>query len=105
MDISKLQEFKKWSAAVAVVSVGIAALILFFTISIVDEWGWGTQGVAKAIVVGTSFSSIFIIFAVICIKYFLSPNERSLGSIFKLLSLYYVLITVLACISIFLPAY
>jgi hypothetical protein len=105
MDISELQGFKKWSAAIAIVSFGVAALILVLTAYTVTDWGWGTQGIAKAIVTGVCLSLIFILFAVICIKYFLNPNENSLGSIFKLLSLFYIVLGALACISIFLPTY
>jgi len=78
MEISEIEKLKKWVIPIGLISLCIAGLVLTLTLLSVYKWGWGTQGVTRALVVGSSVSTIFVVFAIISINFYWEPDSNHL---------------------------
>lgn len=105
MENIDLSVFKKQSLLMAIASLGIACLVFFVTYMDVSQNFEQLQGTARALIIGFSLTSIFIIYSILCFKSFKTPTVKNTSIIYGVQSILFSIVVVLAWVELIRSGY
>jgi hypothetical protein len=105
MEISNLEQYKKWGLLLSLVCMVMAVSIATFAVVIVLDHGVEAQGTVRTIISFACGVVIFAVLAIISFNLFRNPSYKTVFILFRFLTAFFIAIVVLACFGIFLPTY